>query len=74
MKRFAKAFLGRGLQWSFALVFYGALLAGCYKYVKSFDRTVKLGFWPAEPSLESIDPLERVDAAKLAATKYGGGK
>jgi hypothetical protein len=74
MKRFAKALLGRGFQWSFALLFYGALLAGCYKYLKSFDRTVKLGVWPAEPSLESIDPLERVDAAKLAATRYGGGK
>jgi hypothetical protein len=74
MKRFAKALLGRGFQWSFTLLFYGVLLAGCYKYLKSFDRTVKLGVWPAESSLDSIDPFERADAAKLAAKKYGGGK
>jgi hypothetical protein len=74
MRRFAKAFLGRGFKWSFTLLFYGALLAGCYEFLKGFDRAVALGMWPAESSLESIDPFERVDAAKLAATKYGGGR
>jgi hypothetical protein len=59
---------------SLVLTFYLALAAGGYKLLKYGDRAVGLGLWPAEPSLESIDPLERADAAKLAGKKYGGGK
>jgi len=72
--RFLKRFLWRCFKWSLVLLFYGALLAGGYKLLKCGDRAVGLGVWPAEPSLDSIDPLERADAAKLAAKKYGGGK
>ncbi len=56
------------------LIFWGAIAAGAYKLLKYGDRAVGLGIWPAEPSLESIDPLERADAAKLAAMKYGGDR
>jgi hypothetical protein len=74
MKRFVKAFLRRGFKWSLTLSLYGALLVGGYKLLKTGDRAAGLGVWPAEPSLDSIDPFERADAAKLAARKYGGGK
>jgi hypothetical protein len=56
------------------LIFYGVLGVGGYKLLKGGDRAIGLGLWPAESSLESIDPLERADAAELAAKKYGGGK
>ena len=55
-----------------AVGFLGRLAIGGYKLLKWGDRAVGLGIWSAEPSLESIDPLERAEAAKLAATRYGG--
>jgi hypothetical protein len=74
VKRFFKRAAWPLLKWSLMLVFYAALIAGGYKLLKYGDRAVGLGLWPAEPSLDSIDPLERADAARLAAKKYGGGK
>lgn len=48
------------------------LLAVGYKLVKELSRKANLGLWPKEPSLESLDPTERIDAAREAARKYGG--
>ncbi len=58
------------LQCLLLAVLWGALIVG-FKY---YDWAFGLGVWPWKPSLESIDPLERVKAARLAAKKYGGGK
>jgi hypothetical protein len=67
--------LVRPLLWcSLALVIGSVLVAGGCKLLKSGDRALGVGIWPAEPSLESIDPFERADAARLAAQKYGGRK
>jgi hypothetical protein len=74
MKRFFKRLSWLLLKYALVLTFCGAVVAGGYKLLKCGDRAVGLGLWPAEPSLESIDPLERADAAKLAAKKFGGGK
>ena len=74
MKRFFKLCSLVLFRLTLVLIFYGALAVGGYKLLKCGDRAVGLGLWPAEPSLESIDPLERADAARLAAKKYGGGK
>jgi hypothetical protein len=74
VKRFFKRVSWSLLKYTLVLTFTCALAAGGYKLLKCGDRAVGLGLWPAEPSLESIDPLERADAAKLAAKKYGGGK
>jgi hypothetical protein len=41
---------------------------------KHYDWAFGLGVWPWKPSLTSIDPLERLKAARLAAKRYGGGK
>jgi hypothetical protein len=60
------------LKYVCALVFYAALLAGGYKLLKHLDRAAKFGLWPAEAQLDSIDPLERAEAARAAAKKYGG--
>ena len=73
MNRFLKWVL-RVLLVSAVLLLYGALIVGGYKLLKCGDRAVGLGVWPAEPSLDSIDPMERAEAAKLAAKKYGGDK
>ena len=54
------------------LFFWGALAFGGYKLLKCGDRAVGLGLWPAEPSLESIDPLERADAAKAGREEIRG--
>jgi hypothetical protein len=49
-----------------------AAVAASYKLLKMVSRQAKLGLWPQEPSLESLDPTERIDAAREAARKYGG--
>ena len=60
------------------LVYVGGILAilvvvaGSYKMLKALSRKANLGLWPQEPSLESLDPTERIDAAHEAARKYGG--
>lgn len=74
MMRFVKRLLWCCFMLSLVLLFYGALFVGAYKLLKCGDRAIGLGVWPAQPSLDSIDPLERADAAKLAAKKYGGEK
>jgi hypothetical protein len=74
VNKFLKPFSRFLLACSLVLAFWGALAIGGYKLLKWGDRAVGLGIWPAEPSLESIDPLERAEAAKLAATKYGGDR
>jgi hypothetical protein len=74
VKRFFKRLSWLLLRYALVLTLLGALAAGGYKLLKCGDRAVGLGLWPAEPCLDSIDPLERADAAKLAAKKYGGRK
>jgi hypothetical protein len=69
-----KRFVRRVCKWTLIVALFAALVVGGYKGFKAGDRAVGLGLWPAEPSLTSIDPFERADAAKLAAQKYGGGK
>jgi len=48
------------------------VIAASYKLLKVLSRKANLGLWPKEPSLESLDPTERIDAAREAAQKYGG--
>ena len=74
MKRIFKRCGWLVLKWTLVLFFWVVLAAGGYMLLKCGDRAVGLGLWRAEPSLESIDPFERADAARLAAKKYGGGK
>jgi len=67
--------------WHFAriaMMCLGAMLVilvtitASYKVLKVVSRQAKLGLWPQAPSLESIDPTERIDAAREAARKFGG--
>lgn len=74
MKRFFQWVASLLFRCALVVAFYCALAAGTYKLLKFGDRAIGLGLWPAELSLESIDPLERADAARLAAKNYGGGK
>ena len=69
-----KRFVCGVCKWTSIVALCAVLVAGGYDGFKAADRAVGLGLWPAEPSLTSIDPFERADAAKLAAQKYGGGK
>ena len=48
-------------------MFYAGLAAGGYKLLKGGTRALGINIWPKESSLDSIDPLERADAARLAA-------
>jgi hypothetical protein len=74
VKRFLK-WLSRVLfAWSVLLIFWGAIAVGAYYLLKFGDRAVGPWLWDKQPSLDSIDPFERADAARLALKKYGGGK
>jgi hypothetical protein len=74
VKRFLKRLSRFLFKWCLVLMFWGAIAAGAYKLLKCGDRTIGPWLFTAEPSLDSIDPLERADAARLALKKYGGGK
>jgi hypothetical protein len=49
-----------------------AVATASYKLLKTVSRKHNLGVWSQQPSLESLDPTERIEAARAAARKYGG--
>jgi hypothetical protein len=58
--------------WTAGILVMLVAVAATYKLHKTISRAANLGLWPKEPSLESLDPTERIDAAREAARTYGG--
>jgi hypothetical protein len=74
VKRFLKWLRTFIFAWSVLLSILGTVAVGGYYLLKFGDRAIGPWLFSAQPSLDSIDPFERADAARLALKKYGGGK